>query len=163
MRNVSRSIRFINEKDNLKVKEIILTSLDEYGANKEGFAAKDPELNDLYSFYIRQNGYYLVAEIKNEIVGGAGIAPLVGDINIWELQKMYISKEYRGEGIGRKLIQECIELARNKEIKQLYLETLDSMKEANILYQKFGFKKIDSPLGNTGHFGCDRYYLLNLE
>ena len=30
------------------------------------------------------------------------------------------------------------------------------------LYERFGFEKLGGPLGNTGHFSCDRYYARDL-
>ena len=33
---------------------------------------------------------------------------------------------------------------------------------ARALYLKVGFRFIDAPMGATGHFGCDRYMLLDL-
>ena len=29
------------------------------------------------------------------------------------------------------------------------------------VYEKFGFKYLDGPMGNTGHYGCDRWMLLD--
>jgi putative acetyltransferase len=160
---VEINIRQIQKSDNLKVKEIIINSLEEYGANREGFAAKDPELDDLTSFYANKKGFYYVATINKMIVGGAGIAELKGDHSIWELQKMYLSAEVRGKGIGKLLMEKCIETANTNYINQLYIETLDSMKEANKLYLKYGFEEIEQPKGDSGHFGCDKFYILNLN
>ncbi|MEZ4938456.1 MAG: GNAT family N-acetyltransferase [Crocinitomicaceae bacterium] len=159
----SIEIRQIQKSDDPKIKEIILKSLEEYGANREGFAAKDPELESLSNFYYQIGGIYFIAIEKGEVIGGAGIAPLKGDTYVWELQKMYIRQSARGKGVGKKLIELCIQNAKTRNLSYLYIETLDSMKEANSMYQKYGFKKIDSPIGNTGHFGCDRYYLLNIN
>ncbi len=156
-------LRPIQKSDDLKVKKIILESLEEYGANREGFAAKDPELESLFNFYQKVGGVYYVSELKDNLVGGAGIAPLAGDDQVWELQKMYVSRGGRGNGVGKLLLKTCIDEAKKRGLKSLYIETLDSMKEANHLYQKFGFERIQKPLGNTGHFGCDRYYLKKLN
>lgn len=156
-------IRPITKLDDLKVKKIILESLEEYGANREGFAAKDPELNALSTFYKEISGFYFVAEMNRQVVGGAGIAPMKGLKDTWELQKMYVSNEARGKGIGKELIQICIETAKKEKVKNLYIETLDSMEEANHLYHKFGFRLVEHPIGNTGHFGCDRYYINELN
>ena len=43
-----------------------------------------------------------------------------------------------------------------------YLETLRGMDAAMRLYAKCGFEPIPGPLGATGHFSCDRYYLRDL-
>ena len=36
------------------------------------------------------------------------------------------------------------------------------MDNAQALYARSGFRQIDKPMGGTGHFSCDRYFLLDL-
>jgi len=36
------------------------------------------------------------------------------------------------------------------------------MDAAMRLYERIGFRQLPGPLGNTGHFSCDRHYLLEL-
>ena len=36
------------------------------------------------------------------------------------------------------------------------------MDAAQSLYEKTGFRMLDAPLGATGHFSCNRWYLLDL-
>ena len=52
--------------------------------------------------------------------------------------------------------------AKNSGYRQCYLETLDHMSHARHLYQRHGFEFIDSPMGNTGHFGCNSWMVKNL-
>ena len=49
-----------------------------------------------------------------------------------------------------------------EERVQPFLETLDRMEGANRLYSKFGFEQVDKPVGDTGHFGCDRWLIKDL-
>jgi ribosomal protein S18 acetylase RimI-like enzyme len=37
------------------------------------------------------------------------------------------------------------------------------MDAAQTLYLRHGFTRIDAPMGGTGHFGCDRFFLRNLN
>ena len=60
------------------------------------------------------------------------------------------------------MIAACLAVARELGYQRCYLETLTGMDTAQQLYQSFGFEKLCAPLGNTGHFSCDRYYLLAL-
>jgi putative acetyltransferase len=75
---------------------------------------------------------------------------------------MYFLPNLRGIGMGKKLLQHCLDGARTMGYTQMYLETVERMSAANRLYQKFGFQLLDGPLGSTGHNGCDRHYLLDL-
>ena len=43
-----------------------------------------------------------------------------------------------------------------------YLETLAQMERARDLYERFGFLPLEAPMGDTGHFGCNRWYSLSL-
>ena len=43
-----------------------------------------------------------------------------------------------------------------------YLETLRGMDAAMRLYERSGFRRIDGPMGATGHGGCNAFYLLDL-
>ena len=75
---------------------------------------------------------------------------------------MYLLPEARGFGLGRLLMQECLNFALDKGYKRCYLETISGMKEAGQLYQKYGFQALDAPLGETGHHSCESYYVLDL-
>jgi GNAT superfamily N-acetyltransferase len=68
----------------------------------------------------------------------------------------------RGLGLGRHLITECLQLAANFGYQQVYLESMPELKDALKTYEKFGFKYLDAPLGDTGHFGCGLWMLKSL-
>jgi putative acetyltransferase len=98
-----------------------------------------------------------------QCVGGGGIAPLAGgDPDVCELRKMYFLREVRGHGQGRRMLQRCIDTARQFGYRRCYLETLTGMDAAQHLYLDAGFKALCGPLGATGHFACDRYFALDL-
>jgi putative acetyltransferase len=56
----------------------------------------------------------------------------------------------------------CLDTARRFDFKRCYLETLTGMDAAQALYRKHGFTTLDTPMGGTGHFSCDRFYILEL-
>ncbi len=158
------NIRTITPEDNAAVAAIIRAVLTEFGCVDEGFAIHDPEVDDMYNAYhpVKREAYFVV-ECDGKIVGGGGLAPLKGTYqNIAELQKFYILPEYRGRGFGRHLLELCLEYARQQEYKQCYIETVHQMNAAGTLYKKAGFEPISMPLGNTGHHGCDRWYVRTL-
>ena len=99
-----------------------------------------------------------------ELVGGAGIGPLEGaPKTICELKKMYLLNEARGKGLGQRLLDNCLEAARKAHYKSCYLETLTHMTHARQLYERNGFRPLNGPIGNTGHFGCDNWYEKSLR
>lgn len=155
------TIREIRAGDNGIVELIIRNCLIEFNGNRAGTAWEDPDLCRFSEIYNTENKKYWVAE-SDEIVGGVGIAPLVGVDGVCELQKMYCIPEARGTGVSHKLIETALEHAR-KFYDRCYLETFGNMIAAQKFYEKYGFTRIDKPLGNTGHYVCDVLYIKDLK
>jgi putative acetyltransferase len=153
-------VRQITLKDNLELETLIKTVMTEFGASGEGFSIHDLEVKNMYQAYSKKRHQYLViTDRHHKILGGAGIGELLGlEQNYCELKKMYFYKELRGHGMASIVMEKLLDFAC-KNYQYCYIETLSGMDAAQSLYQKFGFKKIKEPLGNTGHFGCDKYYL----
>jgi putative acetyltransferase len=70
--------------------------------------------------------------------------------------------EARNKSLGKMLINECFDIARENGYNQVYLETLPELSNAVKLYEKCGFTYLDKPLGNSGHFGCDLWMIKDL-
>lgn len=166
----SFQIRPIRADDDAAMAAIIRTVMPEFGACGAGFAINDPEVDWLSRAYAQPRSAYFVVERKpapaqagGMVLGGGGVAPLEGgDGDVCELRKMYFLPQARGLGAGTAMIQTCLQAARGFGFAQCYLETLDGMEAAMRLYQKTGFRRLEAPLGATGHGGCDRWYLLTL-
>lgn len=157
------TIREIQPKDNPKIAEAIRKVLVEYGVPKVGTAYADTILDTLSEAYTSKNTIYFVIEKNDEIYGGAGIKQLDNyDGNVCELQKMYFTPEARGIGLGSKMMEICLQKATTFGFEQCYLETLPYMEEARKLYRKVGFKDLDAPMGNTGHYSCNLWMLKKL-
>jgi putative acetyltransferase len=157
------SIRVIESKDDDAMAEIIRKVMPEFGALGDGFAINDPEVDWMTRAYSENRSSYFVVVMDGHVKGGGGIAPLAGgDGDTCELRKMYFLPECRGLGAGTLLMAKCLQAARYFGYKKCYLETLDTMQEAQKLYQRSGFKKQCGAMGDTGHGGCNTFYLLEL-
>lgn len=158
-------IRPIKQSDNVSICQLIQDCLKEFGADREGFAFADPDLGKLYQSHNQPGWFYLVVVRKTDhvIVGGGGVGTLQGaSKSLCELKKMYLSSEVRGTGLGNRLLQMIIEQAKSMGYKKCYLETLRNMNQAVTLYKRSGFIELDRPLGDSGHFGCDAWYIKKL-
>jgi putative acetyltransferase len=154
------SIRPIRPADDDAVARIIRAVMPEFGADGPGFAIHDPEVDTMSAAYGKARHAYFVVERHGEVLGGAGIAPLEGaDEDMCELRKMYFMPALRGLGAGMALMDACLAAARQMGFGRCYIETLTGMDAAQALYRKAGFTQIEAPLGTTGHFACDRYFL----
>jgi putative acetyltransferase len=158
MQNIN--IRKIQPSDNPHLALIIRNALAEFGANKPGTVFYDDTTDHLYELFQEPGSIYYVAERDGEILGGAGIYPSTGlPEGTCELVKMYLKPATRGLGLGRKLIEQCLEFAKGFRYAQVYIETMPELRKALSVYEKFGFEYLNGPLGNTGHFGCDVWML----
>jgi len=158
------SLRPIRPEDDQAIAAIIRSVMPEFGADGPGFAIHDPEVDAMSAAYAIPRAAYFVVEVEGRVVGGGGIAPLLGaDVGTAELRKMYFLKEARGLGAGSALLRHLLNLAKDYGFAQVYLETLTGMDAAQKLYQHLGFQRLDKQMGSTGHFGCNRYYLLKFD
>ncbi len=156
-------IRPIKKKDNRQIAMIIRETLEEYNSAIPGTAYFDKSLDDMTAAYRKDYTIYFVAEWNGEVIGGAGIGKLPGEPDEYcELQKMYILPQARGKGVGRRLMEACLDFARKSGYKKCYLETFSYMRNARKLYEKNGFKYINTPRGNTSHTACDVWMEMDL-
>jgi putative acetyltransferase len=157
------AIRPITAADDVAMAAIIRTVMPEFGAVGDGFAISDPEVDWMSQAYAQPRSAYFVVERDGVVLGGGGVAPLVGgDGDTCELRKMYFLPQARGLGAGSTMMQRCLQEARGFGFTRCYLETLCGMDAAMRLYERSGFHRIDAPLGATGHGGCNTFYLLDL-
>jgi putative acetyltransferase len=148
-------IRPIEFKDNERIAKVIRETLAEFGANHAGTVYFDPTTDHLYELFRKEGSMYNVVEQDGRILGGGGIFPSDGlPSDTCELVKMYLDPEARGQGLGSRMIQMCIDAAKENGFHFIYLETMPELKQALKTYEKFGFEYLKGPMGNTGHFGC---------
>jgi putative acetyltransferase len=153
-------IRNISANDNRALAKIVKDTLAEFGANHPNTVYFDPTTDRLFELFQVPGAVYNVAEMDGEIVGGSGIYPTEGlPEGTCELVKMYLIPEARGVGLGKLLIEKCLEQAKNFGYKQVYLESMPELRQALKVYEKFGFKYLKGPMGNSGHTGCSLWML----
>jgi putative acetyltransferase len=159
-RRAGYTIRQLKRTDNPAVADLIRTVMPEFGANGAGFAIHDAEVDDMYAAYRNERAaYFVLVSPEAQVVGGAGVAPLVGGgPEVCELRKMYFLPSARGLGFGQTMLEQCLETARRLGFARCYLETLKGMRQARGMYEKNGFVALEHPEGATGHFGCDAWY-----
>ena len=157
-------IRKIQAPDELALARIIRNSLEEFGAAKPGTVYYDPTTDHLFGVFQKPHSAYFVVTKNKEVMGGGGIYPTENlPPGTCELVKLYLSPTARGLGIGRLLIETCERIAREEDYTRMYLESMPELRFAVPLYEKLGYQYLDTPLGNSGHTGCDIWMIKNLE
>lgn len=157
------NIRKVQHADNIFLANIIKKVFEEHNAPKKGTVYSDPTTNNLYELFKNKKSILWVAEEKNEVLGCCGIYPTDGlPQQCVELVKFYLSSTARGQGIGTKLMEQSIKSAIELGYSELYLETLPHFNKAVNMYEKLGFKKLEKPLGESGHISCNIWMIKKL-
>lgn len=157
--SVSATLRRIRADDDAAVAAIIREVMTSFGASGAGFAIHDAEVGAMSAAYASARHAYFVVEVMGQVLGGAGIAPLAGAAEgVCELRKMYFLPQVRGQGLGERVLRECLAFAAQAGFHTCYLETLTGMAAAQKLYRRLGFAPLAAPMGKTGHFGCNQFF-----
>ena len=155
--------RKIKKTDNLALAGMIRQVFREHEAPQHGTVYSDPTTVDLYALFRKSRSILWVAEINEFPEGCCGVYPTDGlEDNYAELVKYYLAGSARGKGIGRQLMERCIDSARDMGYEKLYLESMPHFSKAVRIYEKLGFRHLSGPLGNSGHTTCNIWMILDL-
>src|SRR5690242_18803120 len=152
------NLRPATNGDRQAVASLVTTVLQEYGLKNEPCGV-DADVEDLEFHYTNRGGRFDVLENDNrEIIGCVGLYPV--DTHCIELRKMYLRKDARGKGFGKKLLDHAVKSAREMGYKRVTLETAAVLKEAIKLYTKYGFAPfVAQHLAKR----CDQAFILDLD
>jgi DNA-binding MarR family transcriptional regulator/GNAT superfamily N-acetyltransferase len=95
----------------------------------------------------RQSGHIWVAELDGRIAGFIGLVAI--DENTAQLRWFLIEPEYRGLGLGRRLLEETMDYCRQRNYKTVFLWTFRGLDAARHLYQAFGFVPTEEAANDT--------------
>ncbi len=98
-------------------------------------------LSNPETYIINKGGFIFFAKLEDTIVGTFALIPLP-EQNAYELTKMAVSPECRGQKIGQQLLEFCIDFATRKNDFRLLLYSSRKLENAIHLYRKFGFVEI---------------------
>lgn len=73
---------------------------------------------------------------------------LVGDVSLYNGNELaiVISKEYQNQHIGRKCIQEMIQQAKERGLKELIANIYSFNQQSRKMFESIGFKQVDEEL-----------------
>ena len=100
----------------------------------------DEELDDLKKMYAQPYGGIILAKEAAEAVGCVAIRKISEEIG--ELKRMYIKPNQQKKGIGKTLLEQALQLAKDCNYNVVKLDTLNYMLSAIHLYKKAGFYEI---------------------
>ncbi len=132
------TIRAIARKDQIASRELILSGLGEH------FSIIDPSLNpdldDIVAFYPERGHQFVVAAMGDRIVGTGGL--LIENHEDGRFVRLSVTPELRGQGIGRLIVADLIQRAKNSQLLRINVETNLDWHQAIGLYRRCGFREL---------------------
>lgn len=139
------------------IRALVTSVLDEYrlAPDPDGI---DRDLEDPIAAYAGRGGALdTVVDEAGKVVGCCGIYPHgAGEC---ELRKMYLAREVRGQGLGKRLLDRALAFARGKGYARVELETASVLERAIALYAAAGFRPLER---RPSACRCDRAFALEL-
>jgi putative acetyltransferase len=154
----SPRLRPATNADCRPVMNLVYAVLGEYQLQPDP-ACTDADLKDIEQSYLQRGGvFYVLEDQDGSVIGSYGLYPL--QPGTCELRKMYLHRDYRGRGLGRRLLEDALTNARRLGFARMTLETASVLKEAIRLYESYGFTPYQ-----PDHLSarCDQAYMLTLR
>jgi putative acetyltransferase len=152
------TIRNWQERDRAAAASVIEQVLQEYGLPWEPTGA-DKDVLEVETAYLSAGGEFWVVERQGQIVGTAAYYPIARSEKAVEIRKMYLLPTARGMGLGKHLLKQLENAIAAKGFQEIWLETASVLKEAVLLYEKYGY----SSATGVETKRCDRVYLKHLS
>jgi GNAT superfamily N-acetyltransferase len=149
-------IRPYQPADQAGFAQLVAAVLIEYGLSV------DPNLEaDLAHPEISYQGVWVAID-KGRVIGSVAIR-LLDDGKSAELKRMYLQPEQRGRGLGRTLLNNAVQWARDHGCQAVVLDTSTAMTGAQRFYESAGFSRTGTRT-EAGEHGarCEVLYKLVL-
>jgi len=104
-----------------------------------------------------------VAEQDGQVAGSVFIIPAEGEDNTAQLRMLYVEPSARGQGLGKRLVEEAVRFSRASGYARIMLWTQDCLVSARRIYQSAGFVLVEEEKHHS--FGTDlngQYWALKL-
>jgi len=111
------------------------------------FQSFEEELKEPLKKYGLPNGDLMLAYWNDEVAGCIALTKMK-EAGACEMKRLYVKPGFRKNKIGRLLIEELLNSAKERNYAKMRLDTFLKLQAAVHLYEQFGFKNI-SPYYNN--------------
>ena len=112
---------------------------------KEFFLVEDYDqkiLSNPQKHIINKGGSIFFAKKNKKIIGVVALMP-TDKFDVFELTKMGVKKSFRNQGVGKLLINKCIEKVKLDKLKKVIIYSNRKLENAIYLYKSFGFTEVE--------------------
>lgn len=111
------------------------------------FQSFEEELKDSLKKYGPPTGDLLLAYWEDEIAGCIALTKMK-EPGACEMKRLYVKPSFRKNKIGRLLVEDLLNSAKERGYKLMRLDTFLKLQAAIHLYQQFGFRNISAYYNN---------------
>ena len=111
------------------------------------FQSFEEELNNPLKKYGLPNGDIMLADWNDEVAGCIALAKVKEPVTC-EMKRLYVRPAFRKNKIGRLLIEELLNSAKERNYGKMRLDTFLKLQAAVHLYEQFGFRNISAYYNN---------------
>ena len=133
-------VKVTGGEDLSHVRELFLAYAEWIGIDLS-FQNFNNELENLPGDYAPPGGCLLLALYDDQPAGCVAVRKI--DAEICEMKRLYVTPEFNGLGIGKRLATEIIAEAKRLGYAKMRLDTMPKMAPAQKLYRSLGFKEIE--------------------
>ncbi|MBT3477848.1 MAG: GNAT family N-acetyltransferase [Candidatus Marinimicrobia bacterium] len=137
-----KKVSYTKPKD-ARILEAVMTK---WFKNPKDLNLTDPRMAYPFSFKkwvamtYANDDIHSFALVNEKWIVGIGNLMIIQDSNRAHALHIYIDKEYRGQGLGEKMMKYLESLAREKQIETMTLRVMPKNEPARKLYEKLGFE-----------------------
>ena len=99
-------------------------------------------LSNPHKYIINKGGSIFFAKTREKIIGAVALMP-THETDVYELTKMGVKKSSRNKGVGKLLLNKCIEQATKSKLKKVIIYSNRKLENAIYLYKSFGFIEVE--------------------
>jgi N-acetylglutamate synthase-like GNAT family acetyltransferase len=141
-----------------EIEKFFIKCFSDLGWDYEPFG-EHSDIRDIQNIYM-SNGCMWCMCIDNQLVGTVALKILDVENKIIEMKRLYILKEFQGNGYGNMLFETALNYAKKHQFRKIYADTAKDRVISRHILQKHGFNEIPK------YEGCSLYteifYELNI-
>ena len=137
-------VRLIEGVDDIALARLLMAQYGDSLSVDLEFQGFEQELAALPGEYAQPHGGLLLAFVDGVAAGCCAFRPLpdVDYANACEMKRLYVTKAFRGFGLGEQLIEQCMVEARAAGYMHILLDVLQEFEAARHLYANAGFIEV---------------------
>ncbi|WP_051559887.1 GNAT family N-acetyltransferase [Marinobacterium jannaschii] len=143
-------------RDQQQLADLITEYVDWLGIDLS-YQSFELEMASLDSIFTLPHGQFFFVEVNTVVAGGVGFRAI--DSQTAEVKRFYVRKQFRGKGLGVKLMDTLLQKTRSLGFRRVVLDAVPPTQRAQQLYQSLGFYEIDpyfdNPVEGTRFYALD--------